>query len=105
VFSWSYRRLPADQAYAFRLLGLNPGTDFDPSVAGALTGFPAERARSLLEALHRAYLIQRLATGRYRMLALLKAYAAEQAHELDDDATRRAALTRLRAYYRRCTDK
>jgi DNA-binding SARP family transcriptional activator len=101
VFSWSYRRLPADQAYAFRLLGLYPGTDFDPSVAEALTGFPAERARSLLEALHRAYLIQRSATDRYCMLALLKAYAAEQAHELDDDATRRAALTRLRAYHLR----
>jgi len=96
VFSWSYQRLSADQAYAFRLLGLYPGTDFDPSVVAALTGFPPERVRSLVEALDRAYLIQRSATRGYRMLGLLKAYAAEQAHELDDDATRRAALTRLR---------
>ncbi|HXS64873.1 MAG TPA: BTAD domain-containing putative transcriptional regulator, partial [Streptosporangiaceae bacterium] len=29
VFSWSYQRLPEDQATAFRLLGLYPGVDFD----------------------------------------------------------------------------
>ena len=98
VFSWSYQRLDADQAYAFRLLGLYPGPDFDPPAVAALTGFPAEQARFLVEALHRAYLIQRSAGGRYRMLGLLQAYAAERAHDLDDDATRTAALTRLREH-------
>jgi hypothetical protein len=98
VFSWSYQRLDADQAYTFRMLGLYPGPDFDPLAVAALTGFPAEQARFLVDALHRAYLIQRSADGRYRMLGLLQAYAAERAHDLDDDATRMAALTRLREH-------
>jgi hypothetical protein len=99
VFSWSYRRLPADQASAFRLLGLHPDADFDLAAVTALTGLPADRARSVTEALARAYLIQRCATGRYHMLGLLKAYAAEQAREVDDAATRQAALARLRDHY------
>ncbi len=99
VFSWSYRRLSADQAAAFRLLGLYPDADFDLPAIAALTGLPPARARAVTEALHRAYLIQRPSADRYQMLGLLKAYAAEQAHELDDAATRQAALTRLRDHY------
>lgn len=98
VFSWSYRRLSPDQAYVFRLLGLYPDKEFDPSAAAALTGLPAEQTRRLIEALCRAYLIQRSPSGRYQMLGLLKAYAAEQASDLDDEATRRDALARLREY-------
>ena len=38
VFCWSYRRLDAASARAFRLTGLHPGRDLDCYAAAALTG-------------------------------------------------------------------
>ncbi|MGH3992524.1 MAG: NB-ARC domain-containing protein, partial [Pseudonocardiaceae bacterium] len=58
VFSWSYQHLPADAARAFRILGLHPGPDVDPYATAALTDTSVERARSLLDLLTRAHLIQ-----------------------------------------------
>ncbi|HMD91447.1 MAG TPA: AfsR/SARP family transcriptional regulator [Trebonia sp.] len=76
VFSWSYRRLPADVARAFRLIGLHPGPDLDTFTAAALTGTSAQRAADLLRQLARGHLIYRAAPGRYAMHDLLRAYAA-----------------------------
>ena len=76
VFSWSYRRLPADVARAFRLIGLHPGPDLDTFAAAALTGTSAQQAADLLRQLARGHLIHRAAPGRYAMHDLLRAYAA-----------------------------
>lgn len=54
VFSWSYRRLDARVARAFRLAGLHPGPDFDPSMVAALTGAALEQGREVLDTLARA---------------------------------------------------
>src|SRR5215831_16704533 len=99
VFSWSYRHLDAEAARAFRLAGLHPGTDFDPSAIAALTATTAGRAGHLLEVLARAHLVQPTGPGRYGLHDLLRAYAAELAATEDSEQARRAALTGLFDYY------
>ena len=96
VFGWSYRRLPADAARLFRLLGLHPGADLDGHAAAALLGADLADARERLAVLIRAHLVQETGSARYRMHDLLRAYAAELAVA---EPTARAALTRLVAYY------
>jgi tetratricopeptide (TPR) repeat protein len=96
VFSWSYRHLEADAACAFRLVGLHPGSDFDPYAAAALTGTTLERATQLLDTLARAHLIEPTRQGRrYGMHDLLRAYARELAAAQDSEQMRRGALSRL----------
>jgi DNA-binding SARP family transcriptional activator len=79
VFSWSYRRLPADAAQAFRLAGVHPGSDLDAHAVAALTGASAEQAGDLLRQLARGHLVYPTAPGRYAMHDLLRAYAASLA--------------------------
>jgi hypothetical protein len=99
VFSWSYRHLGPDAARAFRLAGLHPGTDFDPSATAALTSAAVGQGRRMLDRLARAHLVQPTGTSRYGMHDLLRAYAAEQTHAIDSEPERRAALTGLFDYY------
>jgi DNA-binding SARP family transcriptional activator len=100
VFASSYRRLPADAAGAFRLLGLPPGRHVDAYAAAALFGTDLRTARDLLERLARAHLVQRLGPKRYAMHDLLRMYAAEAAAREDPVPARHAALTRLFDHYR-----
>ncbi|MER7397962.1 BTAD domain-containing putative transcriptional regulator [Streptomyces sp. NPDC000151] len=99
VFSWSYQRLPAQAARAFRLLALHPGPDWDRHATAALIGAPPDQVRSLLDRLARAHLIQPTGPHRYTMHDLLRAYAAELATTTDPPADRHAALTRLFDHY------
>jgi len=99
VFSWSYRHLDAEAAWAFRLLGLHPGPDVEPYAAAALTGTTVARARRTLGTLARAHLIQAAGPGRYGMHDLLRAYARELTATLDTEADQQAALTRLFDHY------
>jgi tetratricopeptide (TPR) repeat protein len=99
VFSWSYRHLPADAARMFRLIGLHPGPDFDPSAAAVLADISLKRAEQLLELLNRAHLIQLTRSSRHGMHDLLRAYATCLATEEEPESERRAALTRLFDHY------
>jgi DNA-binding SARP family transcriptional activator/Tfp pilus assembly protein PilF len=101
VFSWSYRHLDPDAARAFRLAALHPGTDFDACAVAALTGTATGQGRRLVEVLARAHLVQAAGPGRYGLHDLLRAYAAEQAHAIDSEQERHAALTGLFDYYSR----
>jgi DNA-binding SARP family transcriptional activator len=94
VFSWSCRRLNADAARTFRLLGLHPGPDLDSYEAAALTGTTAEAADRVLGQLARAHLLQPAGSGRHGMHDLLRAYARELAAQQNEEEGR-AALTRL----------
>jgi DNA-binding SARP family transcriptional activator/uncharacterized protein HemY len=78
VFSWSVRHLDDEAAGAFRLLGLHPAADFDAYAAAALTNTTLRQARSLLDRLARAHLIQPAGPGSYGMHDLLRAYAADR---------------------------
>ncbi|MFJ9634695.1 AfsR/SARP family transcriptional regulator [Streptomyces sp. NPDC101175] len=95
VFSWSYDRLPEQDARLFRLLGLHPGPDADAYEAAALAGQSVERTRRSLDVLSRAHLVHRSGPGRHTMHDLLRAYAAELTNRPDRTAERDAALTRL----------
>ncbi len=99
VFSWSYKRLPADAARAFRLAGLHPGSDLDVYAATALTNTTVDGAKRSLEVLARAHLMHLTGPGRYGMHDLLRAYACDLAKSQDSEADRRTALTRLFDYY------
>jgi tetratricopeptide (TPR) repeat protein len=98
VFSWSYRRLDADAARTFRLLGLHPGPDLEPYAVAALTGTTVPQALRALDTLARAHLIQPAAPGRYGMHDLLRGYARELSATVDADE-QHAALTRLFDHY------
>jgi DNA-binding SARP family transcriptional activator/tetratricopeptide (TPR) repeat protein len=99
VFSWSYRQLSPAAARLFRLLGIHPGPDISAPAAASLAGAESAQARVLLAELARAHLIAEHAPGRYAFHDLLRAYAAEQAHALDGDAARRAAVGRAIDHY------
>lgn len=96
VFSWSLRRLPADAARMFGLLGLHPGPELSVHAAAALADTDLVRARAMLQALDRAHLVRATGGGRYAMHDLLRAYAARRSA---DDASAPDALRRLLAFY------
>jgi tetratricopeptide (TPR) repeat protein len=98
VFSWSIRHLSEPAAGVFTMLGLHPGTDLDQPAVTALTGADLPTARSLVDALLRAHLLDDLGGGRFGMHDLLHAYAAERASRLEE-AIREAALGRLLRHY------
>ncbi len=121
VFSWSYRRLPAEAARAFRLISLHPGPEIDAHAAAALIGEPprepdgrpdhapdgrraarpdgpAHSARALT-VLARAHLLQPVGPGRYSTHDLLRAYGYRLTRTHDSDNDRQAALSRLFDHY------
>ena len=98
VFWWSYRRLDADAARIFRLLGLHPGPDFEPYAIGALSAGTLDQVCHVLDVLARAHLIETTGRDRYALHDLLRAYARDLADAEDTGKERRAALTRLFDY-------
>ncbi|MFI7131584.1 BTAD domain-containing putative transcriptional regulator [Nonomuraea sp. NPDC050153] len=99
VFSWSYHTLSPDAGRLFRLLGLHPGPDVSVAAAASLAGIPIDRARRLLDELNKAHVLAENAPGRFAFHDLLRAYAAELAHDKDDHDDRRQALRRLFDHY------
>jgi tetratricopeptide (TPR) repeat protein/transcriptional regulator with XRE-family HTH domain len=101
VFSWSVRHLSPEAARMFRLLGIHPGPDISGPAAASLAGCDPARARRDLAELARAHLITERAGGRYALHDLLRAYAAEQAHDTDGEPERDAAIGRVLDHYLR----
>ncbi|OXM45234.1 ATP-binding protein [Amycolatopsis alba] len=99
IFSWSYRGLTEDEAAAFRVLGVHPGNQIEPSALAAAVDRPLSDGADLLQALARANLMFETSPNRYETHDLLRAYAAELA---SDD--RIATLTRLYDFYLRVAD-
>jgi tetratricopeptide (TPR) repeat protein/transcriptional regulator with XRE-family HTH domain len=99
VFSWSYRALTPAAARLFRLLGSAPGPDLSAAAAASLAGLSLTQVRPLLAELARAHLIDEHAPGRYTFHDLLRAYAAERAHQVDADHDRDAATGRVLDHY------
>ncbi|HEV2373250.1 MAG TPA: tetratricopeptide repeat protein [Streptosporangiaceae bacterium] len=99
VFSWSYQKLDPATARAFRLLGLHPGTDFDPYAIAALAGTTLESANRVLGTLSRAHLTQPVGPGRHGMHDLLRDYARHLTAGHDSDEERQTARTRLFDHY------
>jgi tetratricopeptide (TPR) repeat protein len=99
VFSWSCRQLTEPAARVFRLLGVHPGPDITVPAAASLAGLPRGQAEAALAELAGAHLVTEHVPDRYALHDLLRAYAAEQARDIDDDATRHAALQRVLDHY------
>ena len=95
VLSWSYHALSTGAARLFRLLGLHPGPDITVGAAASLAGIAPDQARERLAELTRGHLLAEHCPGRYAFHDLLRAYAAEQAHVHDDEATRHGAPGRV----------
>jgi tetratricopeptide (TPR) repeat protein len=104
VFEWSYRALPAPAARLFRLLGLHPGNEFGLPAVASLAGGGSRQARSLLDTLVRAHLLERRPAGRYEFHDLLRAYAAELVRQEESQADRAEILGRCLAWYLHTAD-
>jgi tetratricopeptide (TPR) repeat protein/transcriptional regulator with XRE-family HTH domain len=99
VLSWSYRELSAPAAALLRLLGLHPGPDFDAPAVASLAGVPLPDARSALDELAEAHLVNEHVPGRYLLHDLLRQYSAELADSHDDAAGRNSARERMFDHY------
>ncbi|MGP3934496.1 ATP-binding protein [Nonomuraea sp. KM88] len=95
----SYRELPGDVRWAYRLLGLDAGTDITADAAAALLDTPVTRVGRLLDQLQEVHLLQEPVPGRYRFHDLVRAHAAATAEAEEPADDRREALTRLLDHY------
>lgn len=86
VFSWSYRRLPAEAARTFRLLGRHAGAEADVATVAALTDRSPADARLSLDTLAAAHLVEPTGPGRFGAHELLRAYARSLADREDPPA-------------------
>jgi tetratricopeptide (TPR) repeat protein/transcriptional regulator with XRE-family HTH domain len=103
VFSWSYQALSQPAARMFRLLGLHPGPDISLSCAASMAGLDRAGAGALLDELTAASLLTEHHPARYGLHDLLRAYAAEQAANIDGGPQQRAATSRLLDHYLHAT--
>ncbi|MFJ8741308.1 ATP-binding protein [Embleya sp. NPDC127516] len=104
VFAWSYRALPPEEARLFRLLGLHPGPDFGAGVAATLAGVTLARARTLLDVLIGAHLIEQHEADRYHFHDLLRTYARDQACHEEAPELRNGLLRRVLNWYGHTAD-
>ncbi|RKN03516.1 AfsR/SARP family transcriptional regulator [Streptomyces radicis] len=104
AFGLSYFALQADQQSAFRLLGLFPGDDFDPSAAAALTGLPLAETERLLDHLLHCNLVREQIPNRYDFHDLVGEYARTLATAEETEEAREAAILRLINFYLNAAD-
>lgn len=98
VLSWSYERLTAEEAHAFRMLGLFPGVSLRPEVAAALLDVDVPAATALLGHLTAQHLVETNGVN-YWMHDLTRAYAEEVARTGEPAAARRPPLERVLEWY------
>ncbi|MFC6023766.1 BTAD domain-containing putative transcriptional regulator [Plantactinospora solaniradicis] len=99
VFDSSYRRLDADLARLFRLLGALPVVAVNPFCAAAAAALPAPDARRLLHSLSRRQLAAPGADGDYRMHELVRLFARERAFAEESVEDLSAAVRRAADWY------
>ncbi|MFD8296956.1 hypothetical protein ACFV13_12135 [Streptomyces bauhiniae] len=75
AFELSSQGLDAERQHFFRLLGFYAGTDLDAYAGGAVASVSVAEARSRLEELYEAHLIDEQPGDRYRLYDLLHGYA------------------------------
>ncbi|WP_209312190.1 hypothetical protein [Streptomyces lonarensis] len=75
AFELSYQGLDAERQRFFRLLGFYAGTDLDAYTGAAIASVSVAEARSRLEELDEAHLIDEQPGDRYRLHNLLRDYA------------------------------
>jgi DNA-binding SARP family transcriptional activator len=98
VLSWSYAKLDAEAAHAFRTLGLFPGVNIRPEAVAALLDVSRSAAATVLRKLVAQHLVE-TTDGGYRMHGLTRIYAEEMSRDGETTASRRQALERLLRWY------
>jgi DNA-binding SARP family transcriptional activator/tetratricopeptide (TPR) repeat protein len=98
VLSWSYTRLDAKTARAFRLLGLVPGVSIRPEPAAALLALAPAEAADILRDMVGQHLLG-TTSDTYWMHDLTRIYAEEAARLGEPEDARRQALERLLEWY------
>ncbi|QQN77920.1 MULTISPECIES: AfsR/SARP family transcriptional regulator [Streptomyces] len=106
TFELGYGQLEAEQARAFRLLGLAEGPDISVAAAAALLDREAHTTEDLLESLVDTSLLESAAPGRYRFHDLVRLFARACA-ERDERSSgeQESAPTRLLDFYLATTAK
>jgi DNA-binding SARP family transcriptional activator/tetratricopeptide (TPR) repeat protein len=100
AFACSYTALSPAAARLFRLLAEHADPDFTAHSAAAVLAAPVERVRAALDELTHTELLIERTPGRYTYHNLLRAYAVELAAQVEPDAIRAAARSRLFDYFR-----
>lgn len=95
----SYRQLTAEDARAFRLLGLHFSPDFDAASVAALADVEPAGATATLARLVAAALVTEDGWGRYSVHDLLRLFTRDTCLATDDQAARSAAEERLIRHY------
>jgi tetratricopeptide (TPR) repeat protein len=98
AFDSSYATLSANEARAFRLLALYPGTWFDTAAVAALLDSSTEQAQRTVEILAGTSLINNDAAV-WRMHDLLRLYANDLLDQYESVDDQRTALIRLLDYF------
>ncbi|MFJ5614013.1 BTAD domain-containing putative transcriptional regulator [Streptomyces sp. NPDC093221] len=98
VLSWSYARLDARAAHAFRTLGLFPGVSIRAEAATALLDVPAPVAAAALRNLAAQHLMETTGNG-YWMHDLTRIYAEEVSGDGESAEARKGALRRVLHWY------
>ena len=104
LFELSYSALPAGEMRLFRLLSLNPGTEFTAPMATALADVDPARAEAMLDVLQDDHLIWEKIQGRYEVHDLLRAFALDCADRDEPAAGRTEAIDRLLSWYLHTAD-
>jgi tetratricopeptide (TPR) repeat protein len=102
VLSWSYARLDAGAAHAFRTLGLIPGVSIGAEAVAALLDVPLSAAAAALRSLAAQHLVEPTGSGfgsSYWMHDLTRIYAEEVSRSGETATARRQALERLLQWY------
>ncbi|MGY0059267.1 AfsR/SARP family transcriptional regulator [Streptomyces sp. LZ34] len=99
TFELGYGQLDAQQARAFRLLGLADGPDISLAAAAVVLDMEAFDAEELIESLVDASLLESAAPGRYRYHDLVRLYARDCAERDQPVTDREEALSRLLDFY------
>lgn len=99
AFERSYELLTPAQKRVFRLLGGSPCADTTVAAAAALTGEAQADTEQSISVLLDHYLLERASAGRFRFHHVIQSYAAHQCSEMEQESTRRRAITRLMRYY------
>jgi tetratricopeptide (TPR) repeat protein len=99
VFTASSTRLSDGAARMFRLLSVAPGPDIGLPAAASLAAIPADQARSVLDELTTACLVEEHQPGRFVVHDLRRRYAAALARANEGAAELDAATRRLLDYY------
>ncbi|MCR6485768.1 tetratricopeptide repeat protein [Amycolatopsis sp. OK19-0408] len=85
VLEVSYRHLDDAPRRLLALLGVHPGTDFDPAAVSAVGDVELLTAEDLLDGLVQAHLVTQHSPGRYRLHDLVRDFARSALRERGDD--------------------